>query len=128
LAALRVLGDAPARSLTALAQRLGVSEADVAAIVTPLTEDAAPIATAPAAGPVSPLLPMTARNGGSSALKSLRHRWTVIVGRKLDFGLFRLHNTGLAALCARGAYSTDSCHPVHGKVADHFDLLQTAIN
>ncbi len=30
LAALRALGDAPARSLTALAQRLGVSEADVA--------------------------------------------------------------------------------------------------
>src|SRR3989475_2149152 len=30
LAALRTLGDAPARSLTALAQRLGVSEADAA--------------------------------------------------------------------------------------------------
>src|SRR2546422_5513732 len=30
LAALRALGDAPARSLTALAQRLGVSEADAA--------------------------------------------------------------------------------------------------
>src|SRR2546430_11981866 len=34
LAALRTLGDAPARSLTALAQRLGVSEADVATVVT----------------------------------------------------------------------------------------------
>ena len=33
LAALRALGDAPARSLTALAQRLGVSEADVATVV-----------------------------------------------------------------------------------------------
>src|SRR2546430_11873118 len=33
LAALRTLGDAPARSLTALAQRLGVSEADPAAVV-----------------------------------------------------------------------------------------------
>jgi hypothetical protein len=41
LAALRALGDAPARSLTALAQRLGVSEADVA--------------TVPAATPGSPL-------------------------------------------------------------------------
>src|SRR5207302_1840188 len=30
LAALRALGDAPARSLTALAQRLGVAEADAA--------------------------------------------------------------------------------------------------
>src|SRR6266705_2548387 len=40
LAALRALGDAPARSLTALAQRLGVSEADVATVVAPLEEDA----------------------------------------------------------------------------------------
>src|SRR6058998_895502 len=38
LAALRALGDAPARSLTALAQRLGVSEADAATVVTPLEE------------------------------------------------------------------------------------------
>src|SRR5262245_61763122 len=33
LAALRTLGDAPARSLTALAQQLGVSEADAASVV-----------------------------------------------------------------------------------------------
>src|SRR5215467_7214431 len=38
LAALRTLGDAPARSLTALAQRLGVSEADAATVVTPQAE------------------------------------------------------------------------------------------
>src|SRR4029453_12876685 len=38
LAALRALGDAPARSLTALAQRLGVSEADATTVVTPLEE------------------------------------------------------------------------------------------
>src|SRR5467141_725463 len=37
LTALRTLGDAPTRSMTALAQRLGVSEADAATIVTPLT-------------------------------------------------------------------------------------------
>ena len=43
LAALRALGDAPTRSLTALAQRLGVSEADAATVVTPLAEDAAPL-------------------------------------------------------------------------------------
>src|SRR6266702_4448445 len=35
LAALRTLGDAPARSLTALAQRLGVSEADATTVVAP---------------------------------------------------------------------------------------------
>src|SRR5216684_867705 len=61
LAALRALGDAPARSLTALAQRLGVSEADVATVVAPL-EESAPVATVPAAAPASPLLPMTGRN------------------------------------------------------------------
>jgi hypothetical protein len=42
LAALRTLGDAPTRSLTALAQRLGVSEADAALVVTPLEEALAP--------------------------------------------------------------------------------------
>src|SRR5437867_60533 len=56
LAALRTLGDAPARSLTALAQRLGVSEAEVATVVAPPEKEPAPI---PA--PASPLLPMTAR-------------------------------------------------------------------
>src|SRR5262252_3158316 len=35
LAALRALGDAPARSLAALAQRLGVSETDAATLVAP---------------------------------------------------------------------------------------------
>ena len=48
LAALRTLGDAPARSLTALAQRLGVAEADAASVVTPLEEKPVPLATAPA--------------------------------------------------------------------------------
>src|SRR5256884_8242233 len=35
LAALRTLGDAPARSLSALAHRLGISEADAATLVVP---------------------------------------------------------------------------------------------
>jgi hypothetical protein len=61
LAALRALGDAPTRSLAALAQRLGVSEADAATMVTPLPEDSAPMATAPAAMPVAPLLCELAR-------------------------------------------------------------------
>src|SRR5919201_1673108 len=42
LAALRALGDAPARSLTALAQRLGVTEVDAATMVVPLEEESAP--------------------------------------------------------------------------------------
>ena len=44
LTALRTLGDAPARSLNALAQRLGVSEADAATVVAPLAEEPAPSA------------------------------------------------------------------------------------
>jgi hypothetical protein len=82
LAALRSLGDAPARSLTALAQRLGVAEADAATIVTPLEEEPAPLVVVPAAAPASPLLPMTGRNGASSAPKTLLNRPTVIAARK----------------------------------------------
>src|SRR6201993_4639812 len=82
LAALRTLGDAPARSLTALAQRLGVSEADAATMVTPLEEASAPVGAGPAAPSVSPLLPMTGPNGASSAPRTLLHRRTVIAGRK----------------------------------------------
>src|SRR5215470_16116295 len=41
LTALRTLGDAPTRSLTALAQRLGVSEGEAATVVMPLVEDPA---------------------------------------------------------------------------------------
>ncbi len=82
LAALRTLGDAPARSLTALAQRLGVSEAAAAIVVGPLVEGPAPGVAGPAAASASPLVPMTGRNGASSAPKTLRNRRTVIAGRK----------------------------------------------
>src|SRR5262247_346890 len=74
LAALRALGDAPARSLTALAQRLGVSEADVATVVVTLEEEPAPVAPIPAAALASPLLPMTGRNDASSAPRTLLNR------------------------------------------------------
>src|SRR5919108_4867004 len=57
LAALRALGDAPARSLTALAQRLGVAEADAAAVVEAREAELAPVAPIPAAVPAFPLLP-----------------------------------------------------------------------
>ena len=58
LAALRALGDAPARSLTALTQRLGLSEADAATVVTPLEEAPALVVGAPA---------MSGSGGGEAA-------------------------------------------------------------
>jgi Helix-turn-helix of DDE superfamily endonuclease len=82
-AALCSLGETPARSLTALAQRLGVSEAEAAMVATPLAE--APVPVAEVSGPaasVSPLLPMTAPSGASSALKTLLNRPIVIAARK----------------------------------------------
>src|SRR5438093_3598452 len=82
LAALRTLGDAPARSLAALAQRLGVSEADAATVVAPLEEEAAPVVAAPVAVPDSPLLPMTGPNGALSAPRTLLNRKRVIAARK----------------------------------------------
>ncbi len=82
LAALRTLGDAPTRSLAALAQRLGVSEADAATVVVPLEETPAPVAAAPAGVPASPLLPMTGPSGASSAPKILLNRRSVIAARK----------------------------------------------
>jgi hypothetical protein len=82
LAALRALGDAPARTLTALAQRLGVSEAEAATVVVPLEEAPAPVITGPTAASAAPLLPMTGPNGVSSAPKTLLHRRTVIAARK----------------------------------------------
>ncbi len=82
LAALRALGDAPARSLAALAQRLGVSAADAATVVTPLEEEPAHGGTDPAAEAASPLVPMTGPNGGSSAPKTRLNSKRVIAGRK----------------------------------------------
>src|SRR5262249_57165019 len=70
LAALRALGDAPPRSLSALAQRLGVSEADAATVVTPFAEAPAPVVAVPTAAPAAPLLPLTAPSGASSSLKT----------------------------------------------------------
>ena len=82
LAALRALGDAPARSLSALAQRLGIAEADAAPVVVPLEEEPAPLVAVPAAAPASPLLPMTGPNGASSAPRTLVNSKRVIAGRR----------------------------------------------
>ena len=82
LAALRTLGDAPARSLPALAQRLGGSEAEAATVVVPLEEAPAPVAAVPATTSASPLWPMTGRNGALSAPRTLLNRSGVIAARK----------------------------------------------
>jgi hypothetical protein len=83
LATLRDLGDAPARSLAALARRLGVPE--TAGVSMPA--EGPPLAVSPsspavASGQCSPLLPMTGRNGASSAPKTLLNRPRVIAARK----------------------------------------------
>jgi hypothetical protein len=84
LAALRELGDTPTRCLTALAQRLAVADAaTVAGAVSaeePRSVSLPP--AAPVAGPLSPLLPMTGRNGASSAPRTLLNRPNVTVTRK----------------------------------------------
>ena len=81
LAALRTRGDAPARARTALAQRLGVTEAEAATGVVPLEEAPAPGVAVPAAAPASPLVPRTGRNDASSAPTTLWHRPTVRAAR-----------------------------------------------
>src|SRR5215475_3367651 len=81
LAALRALGDAPARSLTALAQRLGISESTAATVVTPI-EDSAPVVAVPTATPAAPLLPLTAPSGASSTPKTRLNSKRVIAGRR----------------------------------------------
>src|SRR2546426_2412072 len=82
LAALRTLGDAPARSLSALVQRLGISEADAAPVVVPPEEESTPVAPIPTAASASPLLPMTGPNGASSAPRTLLNKPRVIAARK----------------------------------------------
>jgi Helix-turn-helix of DDE superfamily endonuclease len=83
--ALRTLGDSPARSLAALAQRLGVSEAEAVSLAESLEEappPMEPIFSPDVAGEASPLLPMTAPRGASCAPKTLRNRPVVIAARK----------------------------------------------
>jgi len=82
LTALRTLGDAPARSLSALAQRLGVSEVNAAPVIGSMVEEPAPVVTVPVATPEAPLLPMTGPNGASSAPKTLLNRKRVTAARK----------------------------------------------
>jgi hypothetical protein len=84
-ATLRTLGDAPTRSVQALAQRLGVAEADVAAMIVPMEgppTTSAPPAAAPAPAAPSPLLATMGPNGASSAPRIRLSRRAVIAVRK----------------------------------------------
>src|SRR5262245_23121455 len=84
-ATLRALGEAPSRSLTDLANRLGVTEADASALVVPTEEPSrtsSPPAAAPASAPASPLLGPTGPSGASSAPRLQLSRRAVIAARK----------------------------------------------
>jgi hypothetical protein len=82
-ATLRTLGDAPTRSVQVLAQRLGVAEADAAAVVVlPLVPPSDPPTAAPALEPTSPLLATMGPNGASSAPRIRLSKRAVIAARK----------------------------------------------
>ena len=83
-ATLRTLGDAPSRSLQALAQRLGVTEAEAAALVVPSAELSPPVEppAAPTPATRSPLSATMGRNDVSSAPRTHLSRRAVIVARK----------------------------------------------
>jgi Helix-turn-helix of DDE superfamily endonuclease len=77
----RALGDAPTRSVTELAQRLGVAEAKAAAVAVPPTTSTPP-AAAPAPAPASPLLGTMGPNGASGAPRTRLSRRAIIAARK----------------------------------------------
>jgi hypothetical protein len=78
---LRMLGEAPRRSLAELAQRLGLAEADATALAVPPTEPPTP-ADLPNPTPTSPLVAMMAPSGASRAPKTRLSRGAVIAARK----------------------------------------------
>jgi Helix-turn-helix of DDE superfamily endonuclease len=84
-ATLRALGDAPTRSVTELATRLGVTEVDANALVVSVQEPPSvsdsPAAT-PAQAPTSPLLGTTAPNGASGVPRIRLSRRAIIAARK----------------------------------------------
>jgi hypothetical protein len=81
-ATLQALGDAPTRSVQELAQRLGVAEANAAALVMPTAGLSTP-ADSPAATPTpaSPLLATTGPSGASSAPRIRLSKRAVIAVR-----------------------------------------------
>jgi hypothetical protein len=74
-ATLRTLGDAPARSLTELATRLGVAEAEAAVLVAPPEQPPTP-------APTSPLLATMGLNDASRAPRIRLSRRAVIAVRR----------------------------------------------
>jgi hypothetical protein len=76
-AMLRTLGDAPTRSVTELATRLGVAEAEAAAAVEPSHEP-----STPGTPPASPLLATMAPSGASSVPRIRLSRRAVIAARR----------------------------------------------
>jgi hypothetical protein len=83
-AALRALGDAPTRSLAELAKRLGMAEAEAAALVEP-TEALPPTSELPTAAlpaPASPLLLTMGPNGASRVPRIRLSRRAVIAVRE----------------------------------------------
>jgi hypothetical protein len=80
-ATLRTLGDAPTRSVTELAQRIGVAEAKAAAVAAPPTTSTPP-AAAPALALTSPLLGMMGPNGALGAPRTRLSRRAIIAARK----------------------------------------------
>jgi hypothetical protein len=83
-ATLRTLGDAPTRSLAALAQRLGVAETEAAAMVAP-TEESSPVfdpSTVPVPAPASPLSVTMGPSGASRAPRIRLSKRAVIAARK----------------------------------------------
>jgi hypothetical protein len=80
-ATLHTLGDAPTRSVTELAKRLGVAAAEATALVVPTNEPPTRGAP-PAPAPASPLLATMAPNGASSVPRIRLSRRAVIAARR----------------------------------------------
>jgi hypothetical protein len=76
-ATLRTLGDAPTRSVTELAKRLGVAAAEATALVEPINEP-----STPGEPPASPLLATMAPNGALSVPRIRLSRRAVIAARR----------------------------------------------
>jgi hypothetical protein len=80
-ATLRALGEAPTRSVTELAQRIGLAEAKAAAVAVPPSMSP-PSTAAPALVPVSPLVGTRGPNGASGAPRTRLSRRAMIAARK----------------------------------------------
>jgi Helix-turn-helix of DDE superfamily endonuclease len=80
-ATLRTLGDAPTRSVTELAKRLGIAEAEATAPCMPTSEPLTAVEP-PAPASASPLLAMMAPSGASSVPRIRLSRRAVIAARR----------------------------------------------